>query len=449
MKNRGVKAIVLALALFLGTSPAFADNGSDLFKTYCASCHTTSKAKIVGPGLEGINEKRSQEWLVSWIKNSQDLIAQNDAEAVAIFEEYDKMPMPPFSQLSDAEVIEILNFIDKPVDAAAPVSDVAQEAAPEVSKVSKLDKVLYGLIIAGVLLLIISFTVYRKVITLMDDHGKQSKPFWSGANPLLFLVTAMVFLTLIIFVMQRLGSASSASNFILFAVFPYSMLLIFLIGSIIRYRRTGYQVSSLSSQFLETKKLFWGSTPFHWGLLFLFFGHLSAFLIPRTILAWNGHPWRLLVLEISSFAFALCALFGITMLAYRRLTSKKLMMVTNKADLVVYAVLFVQILSGLGTAYFVRWGSSWFAGVLTPYLRSLFVFNPQIDAVSTMPIWIQIHIISAFLIVGIIPFTRFMHFLVAPIDYLWRRYQLVIWNWDRKGIRKSKLHYPGHKAKNH
>jgi len=237
-------------------------------------------------------------------------------------------------------------------------------------------------------------------------------------------------------------------NTLMFAAFPYVAFAIFLIGSIYRYLNRGFQVTSLSSEFLERKKLFWGSQPFHWGLLVLFFGHLIAFLFPSTLLAWNGEPVRLLILEFSSFAFALAALLGLVLLIKRRLGNKRILIVSNKMDMLVYAVLITQIVSGLGVAFFVRWGSSWFASSVTPYLRSIFTFNPDIAAVSAMPWLIQIHIISAFFIIAIIPFTRFVHFLVAPIDYIWRGYQLVIWNWSRKNIRTSKSYFPGHRAKN-
>ena len=238
-------------------------------------------------------------------------------------------------------------------------------------------------------------------------------------------------------------------NYLLFVALPYAALITFLIGSIYRYRTTGFKVSSLSSQFLEGRTLFWGSQPFHWGILVLFFGHLIAFLFPRAVLAWNGQPVRLLILEITGFAFGLLALLGLIMFVYRRLTNRRVQIVTGPMDIVVYVVLFVQILSGLGVAFFERWGSSWFAAVLTPYLRSLFVLNPQVDAVSAMPWLIQLHIASAFVIIGIIPFTRKQHFLVAPVDYLWRRYQLVIWNYDRKEIRNSGSYFFGKRAKNH
>ncbi|MCC6690920.1 MAG: respiratory nitrate reductase subunit gamma [Bacteroidia bacterium] len=239
------------------------------------------------------------------------------------------------------------------------------------------------------------------------------------------------------------------TNYLLFIALPYASLAVFLVGSIYRYINRGFSVSSISSQFLEGRKLFWGSQPFHWGLFVLFFGHLIAFLFPRAVIAWNGQPVRLLILEITAFSFGLCALLGLILLVNRRLTSRRVQMVTSKMDIVVFIVLLTQIISGLLVAYHNRWGSSWFAAFLTPYLRSIFVFNPQIDAVASVnSLSLQIHIVSAFSLIAIIPFTRFIHFLVYPIDYVWRSYQQVIWNWNRKNIRTSRSHSEGHRSLN-
>lgn len=239
------------------------------------------------------------------------------------------------------------------------------------------------------------------------------------------------------------------TNFLLFAVLPYAALLIFLVGSIYRYLHRGFTVSSISSQFLEGRKLFWGSQPFHWGLFFLFFGHLIAFLFPRAVLAWNGEPVRLLILEVTSFAFGLCALLGVVLLVYRRLTTRRVQIVTSPMDLVVFAILLTQIISGLLVAYHSRWGSSWFAAFLSPYLKSIFVLDPQIDAIASVnSLSLKVHVISAFALVGLIPFTRFIHFLVYPVDYLWRSYQQVVWNWNRRHIRASRSHQEGHKSNN-
>ncbi len=87
----------------------------------------------------------------------------------------------------------------------------------------------------------------------------------------------------------------------MFVAFPYVAAIVFIVGTILRYRQTGFKVSSLSSQFLEGGKLFWGVVPFHIGLLVLIFGHLTAFLMPDTTLLWNANPTRLIVLEVSAF----------------------------------------------------------------------------------------------------------------------------------------------------
>ncbi len=238
------------------------------------------------------------------------------------------------------------------------------------------------------------------------------------------------------------------SNYFFFIGLPYAALVILLVGSIFRYMNFGFKVSSLSSQFLESRELFYGNRPFHWGLMFLFFGHLVAFLVPRSVIAWNSIPVRLVILEVVAFGFGISALVGMLLLILRRLKHKRLLMVTTKMDAFVYVILLTQIISGLWVAYFARWGSAWFPTVLTPYLKSLFLLNPDIAAVSTLPLSIKIHIVSAFVLIGMIPFTRFMHFLVYPIPYLWRRYQYVIWNWDRKKIRTSRKLVNGVRSKN-
>ena len=238
------------------------------------------------------------------------------------------------------------------------------------------------------------------------------------------------------------------SNNFFFIGLPYAALVVMLVGSIMRYMNLGFRISSLSSQFLEGKELFYGSRPFHWGLVFLFFGHLVAFLFPRSVIAWNSVPVRLLILEVSALGFGLSALFGLVILVVRRAKNRRLIIVTTKMDVFVYVLLLTQIVSGLWVAYFVRWGSAWFPAVLTPYLKSIFVFDPDISGISAMPLSVKIHIVSAFTLIGMIPFTRFMHFLVYPFRYFYRPYQYVIWNWDRGFIRRPDSPWNQHPPKN-
>jgi nitrate reductase gamma subunit len=225
-------------------------------------------------------------------------------------------------------------------------------------------------------------------------------------------------------------------------------LLMFLLGSIVRYKTRPFGVSSLSSQLLETRMLYWGSHAFHIGIVILFFGHLTGFLFPGGVISFTGEPTRLLIIEISAFAFGLLTLFGIVTLIIRRISNLKLQAVTSKMDVAVYILILLQVLSGLWIAYFNRWGSAWFAISLAPYLKSLFLLNPEFDALAAMPLSIKLHVASAFVFIGMVPFTRLMHFLVFPFAYIPRAYQYVIWNWDKKARRNSSAMNRGVKAKN-
>ncbi len=223
---------------------------------------------------------------------------------------------------------------------------------------------------------------------------------------------------------------------VLFAVLPYVAFVVFLLMTIQRYRMQSFTYSSLSSQFLENRHHFWSMVPFHYGILVILAGHAIAFLIPRQVLLWNEAPLRLYILEVSALIFGLLTLVGLINIIVRKSKDRKLRMVTSKADWIVYGLLLLQVFSGIYVAVFVGWGSSWFASTLTPYLWSLVWLSPDISYVEAMPPWVKLHIVSAFLLIAVFPFTRLVHILVIPNMYLWRRTQIVRWNWDRRKIRQ-------------
>jgi nitrate reductase gamma subunit len=221
----------------------------------------------------------------------------------------------------------------------------------------------------------------------------------------------------------------------LFGALPYIAIAIFFVGAIYRYRATGFKFSSLSSQFLEGGGIYIFAVLFHWGILVVFLGHLIAFLFPEATLAWHSSAARLIADEIVIFTFGLSVLIGLTALFIRRMASPRIWVVTSRMDIVIELLLLAQIVFGLWIALGYRWGYYWFASDMSPYLWSILKLNPQIEAVSAMPWVIKTHIVGAFVILGMIPFTRLVHFLVAPFHYMWRPYQQVIWYWDRKRIR--------------
>lgn len=214
---------------------------------------------------------------------------------------------------------------------------------------------------------------------------------------------------------------------LLFEILPYVAVFTLILVTIQRYRAQSYTYSSLSSQFLENRQHFWGLVPFHYGILAVVVGHIVAFLIPREILWWNSHPARLYVLELSALIFALLTLIGLLAALVRRWSNPKVRLVTTISDWIIYALLLIQIVSGIYTAVFYPWGSSWFATSAAPYLWSLVKLNPDASYVSSMPHMVKLHIINAFVIVGFFPFTRLVHILVIPNPYLWRKPQVVRW----------------------
>ncbi|NQU48186.1 MAG: respiratory nitrate reductase subunit gamma [Planctomycetes bacterium] len=224
-------------------------------------------------------------------------------------------------------------------------------------------------------------------------------------------------------------------DILFFVALPYVALVLFFLVGITRYRRRPFSVTSLSSQFLENRKHFWSTVPFHYGLIGVLLLHLAGLMIPDTMLAWNAAPVRLLVLEVTGLALGLMALFGLVNAMVRRAQSSRIRVITNKSDWVLLVLLLVQIVLGILVAVYNGWGSSWFATSATPWLWSLFTLNPDLSYVAGMPLLVKLHIINAFLLIGFFPFTRLIHVIVIPNHYLWRKTQVVRWNRDRKRLR--------------
>jgi len=133
--------------------------------------------------------------------------------------------------------------------------------------------------------------------------------------------------------------------------------------------------------------------------------------------------------------FGLSMLMGLVALMVRRITNARVRAVTTRMDVAIELLLLAQVVLGCWIALGFRWGSSWFAADLSPYLWSLVRLSPETGAVFALPWVIKLHVVGAFAVLFMVPFTRLVHFIVAPLDYLVRPYQQVIWNWDRKAAR--------------
>ena len=219
-----------------------------------------------------------------------------------------------------------------------------------------------------------------------------------------------------------------AVDLLLFLVLPYAAVVLLVVATAERYRKHAYSCSSHSTQFLENRQHFWGIVPFHYGLIAVLVGHLLIFALPGQVLAWNAQPLRLYLLEIAGLVFGLLAVIGLLLVVARRVTHPKLRAVTGRLDWVVYAVLGIQLITGVQIAIVHAWGSGWFAAAAAPYLWSLVLLRPDLTFVATLPLAIKIHIAGAFVLIAILPFSRLVHVLDVPNAYLWRRPQVVRWH---------------------
>lgn len=216
-------------------------------------------------------------------------------------------------------------------------------------------------------------------------------------------------------------------NALIFGALPYVAIVLAVVVTWQRMRSKPFGVSSLSSQLLERKQLYFGSIPFHWGVLIILAGHLLALLLPQGLLLWNAVPLRLYLLEVTGLLLALWALGGLLMLFYRRVSVRRLWAVTTAADMAVLVLLGVSLLSGILTAVLYRYGSFWFPSVFTPYLWSIFTLQPRPELVADLPFWIQLHVANFWLLLALFPFTRLVHIITVPLGYLWRPWQIVVW----------------------
>lgn len=215
---------------------------------------------------------------------------------------------------------------------------------------------------------------------------------------------------------------------VLFVAFPYVAIALAIFVGIYRYIQDRFSYSSFSSQFLENRTLFRGSVPWHYGIITILLVHIVAAAIPSPWGRLLGAPWRLATLEVTGLAIAMLTLFGLTMLIIRRLRTLRVRAVTTPLDWILLAALLAQVGLGCWIALFYRWGGAWYIYTAAPWLASLVTLHPQMDTVTALPWIVKLHLLGGFVIVALFPFTRLVHLVTFPITYLWRPYQVVIWN---------------------
>ncbi len=215
-----------------------------------------------------------------------------------------------------------------------------------------------------------------------------------------------------------------------FNVYPYICLGVFIMGSLTRFDRDQYTWKSDSSQLLRAGQLRWGSNLFHFGILFLFVGHLFGQLTPH----WLYEPFisapqkQFVAIVAGGIAGAICFI-GLSMLLHRRMFDPRIRLTSHRTDLAILIILWVQLVIGLVTLPF-SWGHREEATtmiVLANYLQGIATFRP--DAASLAGIgWVYlVHMLLGMTIFLLFPFSRLVHVWsgFATVAYLFRPYQVA------------------------
>lgn len=183
--------------------------GKELFNANCAACHKLD-AKATGPALRGVAGKYEMSWIYKWVHNSSDLIKSGDAQAVKIYEEYNKSVMTAFPQLSEADIDNIIAYTSTPkeeapaaANASAPGVDGAVVATSESGVTNNL--VLAALALVMVILVVMLYLVNKVLLKVAKANNievapkviKTGTPIWKAFVKNQFLVLVSVIFLLL------------------------------------------------------------------------------------------------------------------------------------------------------------------------------------------------------------------------------------------------------------
>jgi nitrate reductase gamma subunit len=225
-------------------------------------------------------------------------------------------------------------------------------------------------------------------------------------------------------------SSATTAQIFLWVVIPYVAITVFILGTIWRYRRDQFGWTSRSNQLLERRLLKWGSPLFHYGALAAIGGHVLGILIPQSFTEAIGideHAYHLISAIAGTIAGA-AALLGLLILIYRRASIRRVTVTTSYVDLLVYALLFFVIALGMIDTVFQNAAASGdgynYRHTVAIWFRGVFAFQDRASLMASVPLVYQLHVLSAWAIFALWPFSRLVHAWSIPVQYLGRPYIL-------------------------
>ncbi len=82
--------------------------GNKISDMKCASCHRMDDKKLVGPGWQGVTERRTPEWILNFITNVDENL-DKDPQSMALLEEC--LVRMPNQNLTDDDAMNILEYM--------------------------------------------------------------------------------------------------------------------------------------------------------------------------------------------------------------------------------------------------------------------------------------------------------------------------------------------------
>jgi nitrate reductase gamma subunit len=201
-----------------------------------------------------------------------------------------------------------------------------------------------------------------------------------------------------------------------------------LIGSLTRFDRDQYAWRSGSSQMPRARRLRWGGNLFHFGILFLFFGHFVGLLTPPWAYEWLITPADKQLVAVTAGGIAGAIRFlGLTILPHRRLYDERIRRTSTYADTFILVLLWVRLSLGLVTLPFSlghRDGSVMLA--LSAWSQAIVTLQPgAADLIRGLDFPYHAHLVLGMTLFLVTPFTRLVHIFSAPVWYLFRSWRIV------------------------
>lgn len=219
-------------------------------------------------------------------------------------------------------------------------------------------------------------------------------------------------------------------NLFAFGIYPYIAIAIMVIGSWIRYDREQYSWKTSSSQLLESKQLRKGSIAFHIGVLGIFLGHFFGLLMPKEIWYLFGITTQMkqLIAIGAGGLFGLICFYGLTILIKRRLFNPRIRATSNPMDIAILFLLYAQLILGL-LSITVSMGHLDGAEMLKlmAWAQNTVTFNSvaAAEAISGVHWIFKMHVFLGMTLFVVFPFSRLVHMLSVPVQYISRQHQIV------------------------